>query len=299
MIKINDTHQHLWDLERLNLPWLENVPALKKEYLSADYLKDAEGTGIYRTVYMEVDAYADHKQKEIEDITLLCKSEEEFMQGMVISGNPEDPEFSEFLAFNSGNHYIKGVRQVLHTPEQPPKHCLSTEFLKGIRELGKRGLLFDICIRPAEIQDAVELCRQNPETNFILDHCGNADPYVVNGQRRENTSPPDSTFVHTRENWQNGIGQLGRLDNVYCKISGIISRAETGWNLETLAPTVNTCLDAFGEDRVVFGGDWPVCTLGASLSEWVAALRQIVHNRPKIQQEKLFHLNAKRLYNLE
>ena len=298
MIKINDTHQHLWDLERRNLPWLEHVPALKKEYLSADYLKAAEGTGIYRTVYMEVDAYADHKQKEIEDMTRLCKSDEEFMQGMVISGNPEDPEFSEFLAFNSGNHYIKGVRQVLHTPEQPPKHCLSTEFLKGIRELGKRGLLFDICIRPAEIQDAVELCRQNPETNFILDHCGNADPYVINGQRRENTSPPDSTFVHTRENWQNGIGQLGRLDNVYCKISGIISRAETGWNLETLAPTVNACLDAFGEDRVVFGGDWPVCTLGASLSEWVAALRQIIHNRPEIQQQKLFHINAERLYNL-
>ena len=68
MIKINDTHQHLWDLERLNLPWLDNVPALKKGHLSADYLKAAEGTGIYRTVYMEVDVYADLKQKEIEDI---------------------------------------------------------------------------------------------------------------------------------------------------------------------------------------------------------------------------------------
>ncbi|SVA34953.1 uncharacterized protein METZ01_LOCUS87807, partial [marine metagenome] len=109
MIKITDTHQHLWDLERLNLPWLDNVPALKKGHLSADYLKAAEGTGIYRTVYMEVDANAVHKQKEIEDMTLLCKSDEEFMQGMVISGNPGDPGFSEFLEFNSGNHYIKGV----------------------------------------------------------------------------------------------------------------------------------------------------------------------------------------------
>ena len=107
---------------------------------------------------------------------------------------------------NSGNNYIKGVRQVLHTPEQPPKHCLSSEFMQGIRELGKRGLLFDICIRPAEIQDAVELCRQNPETIFMLDHCGNADPYVVNGQRRENFSPQDSTFVHTSENWQEELG---------------------------------------------------------------------------------------------
>ena len=297
MIKITDTHQHLWDIERLNLPWLDNVPALKKGYLSADYRKAAEGTGIYRTVYMEVDTNADHKQKEIEDMTLLCRSDEEFMQGMVISANPGDPGFSAFLEFNSGNHYIKGVRQVLHTPEQRPKHCLSTEFMQGIKELGKRGLLFDICIRPAEIQDVVELCRQNPETIFMLDHCGNADPYVVNGQRRQDASTSDSTFVHTSENWQEGIRQLGRLDNVYCKISGIISRAEKGWNAETLAPTVNTCLDAFGEDRVVFGGDWPVCTLGASLSEWGTTLRQIIHNRPEIQQRKLVHINAERLYN--
>ena len=298
MINIIDTHQHLWDLERLDLPWLENVPTLKKGHLPADYQKAAEGTGINRTIYMEVDAHADDKQKEIEEMNLLCKSEEEIMQGMVISGNPGDPGFSKFLENNSGNNFIKGVRQVLHTPEQPPKHCLSIEFMQGVRDLGKRGLMFDICIRPAEIRDAVELCRQNPETIFMLDHCGNADPYVVNGKRSGNISSPDSTFVHTREFWQDGIQQLGRLGNVYCKISGIISRAEKGWTLETLAPTVNACLDAFGEDRVVFGGDWPVCTLGASLSDWVAALRQIVKDRSEIQQQKLFHINAERLYNL-
>ena len=299
MIKIVDTHQHLWDLERLKLPWLDNVLALKKEHLPAHYLKASEGTGIKRTIYMEVDAHADHKQKEIEDMTMLCKSEDEIMQGMVISANPGDSGFSKFLEINSGNHFIKGIRQVLHTPEQPVKYCLSTQFVKGIRELGKRGLLFDICIRPAEIKDAVELCRQNPETIFMLDHCGNADPYVVNGQRNRDISHPDSNFVHTRESWQEGIQQLGRLENVYCKISGIISRAETGWNAETLAPTVNACLAAFGEDRVVFGGDWPVCNLGASLSEWVAALRKIVKNRPETLQKKLFHTNAERLYKIE
>ena len=97
MIKISDTHQHIWDLEKLNLPWLDNVSALKKSHLSADYLKAAQGSGIYRTVYMEVEAHAEHKQKEIEDMTLLCKSDEEIMQGMVISGNPGDSGFSELL----------------------------------------------------------------------------------------------------------------------------------------------------------------------------------------------------------
>ena len=298
MIKIIDTHQHIWDLERLNLPWLNNVPALKKGYLLADYLKASEGTGIKHTIYMEVDTHVDQKQKEIQDMTILCKSEEQIMQGMIISGNPGDSRFSDFLEINSDNRYIKGVRQVLHTPQQPKQYCLTSDFMQGIRELGKRRLIFDICIRPSEIQDAVELCSKNQGTIFILDHCGNADPYIVNGQRIGNTSHMNSTFFHTSEYWLEGIQQLGRLENVYCKISGIISRAEKGWNAETLSPTLNACLDAFGEDRVVFGSDWPVCTLGASLSEWVAALRQIVNNRTEIQQKKLFHTNAERLYNL-
>ena len=84
-----------------------------------------------------------------------------------------------------------------------------------------------------------------------------------------------------------------------CKISGIIARAEKGWSAATLAPTVNSCLDAFGEDRVIFGGDWPVCTLGASLSQWIAALREIVADRSQTAQDKQFHLNAGRLYRLD
>ncbi len=299
MIEIIDTHQHLWDLQRINLPWLVNVPVLNHDFLPADYLKAAEDSGITGTVYMEVDAHPDNKQQEIEDMTQHCETEGNIMQGMVISVNPGDPGFSEFLENNSGNQFIKGVRQVLHTQEQPPKYCLTPEFMQGIRELEKRGLLFDICVRPAELEDAVELCRKIPETTFVLDHCGNADPYVVNGQYKQDTKNTDSTYVHSRGNWQNGIRELGRLENVFCKISGIVSRAKPGWNAETLEPAVNACLDAFGEDHVVFGGDWPVCTLGASLSEWVTALREIVSNRPVLLQEKLFHLNAKRLYNLE
>ncbi|MDP6744323.1 MAG: amidohydrolase family protein, partial [SAR324 cluster bacterium] len=155
-----------------------------------------------------------------------------------------------------------------------------------------------ICIRPAELHDAVELCRQVPETTFVLDHCGNADPYVVNGHRKIGSSSSDTTYIHSKESWQKGIFKLGELENVYCKISGIVARAETDWNAETLAPTVNTCLEAFGEDRVVFGGDWPVCTLGASLSQWIAALKEIVSTRPTVVQEKMFSINAERLYQL-
>jgi L-fuconolactonase len=298
MLNIIDTHQHLWNLDRLNLPWVNGIPELKRSFKFADYLKAAAKSGVTRTVYMEVDAHQDDKQKEIDDMTLHCKADSDVMLGMVVSADPCKAGFTEFMDANSGNSFIKGVRQVLHNPEQAPKYCLTPEFVSGIRELGKRKLLFDVCIRPAELHDAVELCRQVPETTFVLDHCGNADPYVVNGQRKTDSSRTDTTFVHSKESWQKGIFELGELENVYCKISGIVARAEIGWNAATLAPTVNTCLEAFGEDRVVFGGDWPVCTLGASLSQWISALKEIVSNRPTVVQEKLFNINAERLYQL-
>ena len=298
MLDIIDTHQHLWNLDRLNLPWVNRVPELNRSYKFTDYLKEAEISGVTRTVYMEVDAHPVDKQKEIDDITLHCQENSDLMLGMVVSADPGKPGFTEFLGANSGNPFIKGVRQVLHNPEQASKYCLTPEFVQGIRALGKRDLLFDICIRPAELHDAVELCRQVPETTFVLDHCGNADPYVVNGHRKIDSSSSDTTYVHSKESWQKGIFKLGELENVYCKISGIVARAETDWNAQTLAPTVNTCLEAFGEDRVVFGGDWPVCTLGASLSQWIAALKEIVSTRPTVVQEKMFSINAERLYQL-
>ncbi len=298
MLDIIDTHQHLWNLDRLNLPWVNRVPELNRSYKFTDYLKEAEISGVTRTVYMEVDAHPVDKQKEIDDITLHCQENSDLMLGMVVSADPGKPGFTEFLGANSGNPFIKGVRQVLHNPELASKYCLTPEFVQGIRALGKRDLLFDICIRPAELHDAVELCRQVPETTFVLDHCGNADPYVVNGHRKIGSSSSDTTYVHSKESWQKGIFKLGELENVYCKISGIVARAETDWNAQTLAPTVNTCLEAFGEDRVVFGGDWPVCTLGASLSQWIAALKEIVSTRPTVFQEKMFSINAERLYQL-
>jgi L-fuconolactonase len=92
--------------------------------------------------------------------------------------------------------------------------------------------------------------------------------------------------------------RLGENDNVACKISGIVARAPEGWTTETLAPTVNHCIEYFGVDGVVFGGDWPVCTLVTGLDEWVAAMRQIIAGRSEADQKKILHDNAVRLYGL-
>ncbi len=297
MIPLLDTHQHLWDLTRLRLDWPQGAPALNRSFRMSDYLEAAAGCGIAGTLYMEVDTHPDSRDQEVADMTAHCADPDTPMLGLVAAADPDAPGFSDWLEQAPTNSFLKGIRRVLHGPGTPPGHCLTPEFVSGVQALGQQGLLFDLCIRPAELADAAELARRCPETTFILDHCGNADPYVVAGLRGGEEGP-DPVYFHTEKSWRAGLEQVAAQPNTVCKISGIIARAEAGWSAETLAPTLEACLQTFGEDRVTFGGDWPVCTLGAPLQDWVTTLRTHLDRYPEAFRQKLFHQNAERLYGV-
>ena len=295
MLPIVDTHQHLWDMAQFSLPWLdsEGVELLRKNHLMSDYLAAAEGANITRTVYMEVDVAVGQRIEEAEFVSGLCQDDDNPMVGAVIGGSPGEQGFRAYMDRFKDHREIKGVRLVLHVPEAERGRCLQDSFVEDVRYLGAIGKIFDLCMRPEELGDAVALADKCPETQFVLDHCGNADPQIVNGAAEFD---PDNPYRHTREQWQDDIAALGQRENVACKISGIIARVPEGWGAEILAPTVNHCLDSFGSDKVVFGGDWPVCNMGASLGEWVSALREIIVQRPEQDQQKLLAGNAERLY---
>ena len=191
------------------------------------------------------------------------------------------------------NPLIKGVRQVLHADTAERGLCLQPQFVKSVQLLGEMGKSFDLCMRPTELADGATLAQKCPDTRFVVDHCGNADPGAWQPKAKQ-TTPPG----HTVEQWKADMGKLAKLSNVICKISGIVARAPKGWTPEYLAPAVNFCLDEFGPDRVVFGGDWPVCKLGASYAEWVKGLKRIIAARPLVDQKKLLHDNAVKHYRL-
>ena len=156
---------------------------------------------------------------------------------------------------------------------------------------------FDICIRPGELSDAVQLVDLCPDTQFILDHCGNADPKIVNDSV-VSVQDENDPFAHSKQQWLDDISALAERANVVCKISGIVARAPEVWTAADLAPTINHCLDSFGSDRVIFGGDWPVCTINATYSDWATALREVIAERSEEEQRKLLHDNAVKLYRL-
>ncbi|HCQ02457.1 MAG TPA: amidohydrolase [Candidatus Latescibacteria bacterium] len=297
MLPIVDTHQHLWDLSQFTLPWLESdgVEMLRKDHLMRDYLETSANANVARTVYMEVDVAPADRLAEAQFVTELCRRDDNPMAGAVIGGRPGEVGFREYISQFKNNHFIKGVRQVLHVPDTAPGYSLNADFVKGVQYLGELDMIFDLCLRPGELADAVGLVNQCPETYFILDHCGNADPNIINGDVPHD---PENPFSHSKEQWQDDMSTLGEHEQVICKISGIVARAPEGWGAETLAATIIHCLDSFGPDRVVFGGDWPVCTMGATFSAWVQALREIISNRPEEEQQKLLADNADRIYGL-
>ena len=289
-VPIIDTHQHLWDLKKVRLAWLnlegkEDTVGFDRSFLMEEYLQAIESQNVVASVYMEVNVMEEGQQREVEYVLDLCRSHSNPLRAAVIGGYPDSPRFASYIESLAGDDFIKGVRTVLHDPDRPPAMCLSQEFIRGCRLLGELDLSFDLCMRPGELLDAVRLVDSCPQTRFILDHCGNL--------------PVTSTDMELRRLWEEGICELAKREAVTCKISGIVATARSDWQSGDLADVVSFCLDGFGEDRVCFGGDWPVCTLKASYSQWVDALKWIVRNRSPQFKRKLFHDNALRIYRLQ
>lgn len=300
-LPIIDTHQHLWDLTKFKLPWISSAPELARSYVTKDYLAEVAGLNFVKAVYMEVDVDPSQQVAEAEHLIELSKHKENVTVAAVISGRPASDAFAPYIKRLKQFPAIKGVRQVLHVPETPAGFCLKPEFVAGVKLLGELGLSFDACMRPTELSDTAKLADACPGTRIIIDHCGNGDPLAfAPAQKKVAAGAKADEPSHKADPWRRDIEALAKRPNTICKISGIVARAPKGnWDAGDLAPIVNHCLDTFGPDRVVFGSDWPVCTLRASIRQWVAALLEIISSRPIADQAKLLSENADRLYALK
>jgi L-fuconolactonase len=281
-VPIVDTHQHLWDLNRFHLPWLAGAPHINHNFMLKEYAEATDGLGVEKTIYMEVALDPAQQVQEAEFVIETCRQDDNPMVAGVISGQPATGGFKEYITRYKGSPYIKGIRQVLHG-DTPPGFCLQPQFVKSMQLLGDLDMSFDLCLRPAELADGAKLIDQCPHTRFILDHCGNA-----------NVQDPAG-----RADWERGVSEVAQRKHVVCKVSGIVATARPGeWKPEELEPYVRHVIKAFGWDRVMFGGDWPVCTKAATIRQWTEALRWIVRDESLENRRKLFHDNAVKFYKL-
>jgi predicted TIM-barrel fold metal-dependent hydrolase len=273
-------------LGKLRLPWLKGAGELNRSFVMKDYLEAAAGLNVVKAVYMEVDVAPENELAEAEYVVDLCQRKGNPTCAAVIGGRVTEPGFKGYITRFRGSPWVKGVRQIIGKPGQ----CLEDAFVKGTRLLGELDMSFDICTSPALLADAAKLVEACPDTRFVVDHCGNVPPKAL--------LPGGDKAV--ADAWRRDMANLAKAgDRLICKLSGIVASLPKGkWTPDDLAPVISACIDTFGPDRCAWASDWPVCTRGATLREWLTAFRQIIASRPEAEQRRLLHDNAVRFYNL-
>jgi predicted TIM-barrel fold metal-dependent hydrolase len=279
-MQIVDTHQHLWDLDLFHYSWLSALPSLNRSFRMSDYLEAVAALTVVKSVHLEADVDERYMLDETRHLLALADRPDNPLEAIVACGRPEHQNFESYLQKIAGNSRVKGIRRILHT--QPDELGQEETFIQNVGRLSEYGLSFDICVLARQLPIAINLVSHCPKVSFILDHCG--VPQV-----KEKILDP----------WRAHISEIAKFPNVVCKVSGLVAYADsTNWTAEDLRPYVEHVIGCFGWDRVMFGSDWPVCTLSATYKQWVDALRSITNSAGESSQKKLFHDNAVRIYRL-
>ena len=275
---IVDTHQHLWELDRLSYSWPASNPVLNRSFTLSDYREQSAGLGINQTVFVEADIDEPFILDEVSYIESLAQSPENAITGIVAGIRPESDAFEDQIRFLTAQPHVMGVRRLL----QDESDELSTrpKFRENIRKLAAHNLSFDICVRSRQLPLMTELVRETPEVQFVLDHCGN--PPIASGNTTE---------------WERYLREISSLPNIVCKISGIVTQADRRqWKVDDLRPVIEHVIRCFGWNRVMFGSDWPVCLQASSLARWVETLLAVIDGEPEANQRMLLSENARRIY---
>ncbi len=279
---IVDSHVHLWNPQHFRMPWLAGAGILERPYLPADYRALTSAIDIAAFVYVEVDVAAHYSLLEAQWVNALA-SEEPRLQAIVAHAPLEHgPQVESYLAaLRAIGSRIKGVRRLLQD-EANPDFCLQDDFIQGVQLLPRYNFSFDICIRHHQLGAAIELVRRCPEVRFILDHIAKPD------------------IAHQlHEPWRSQMRSMAELPNVVCKISGVITEAHHSiWSLADIEPYISHAIDVFGEERILFGSDWPVVRLASEYERWVETLDTITISMSETARHKLWAANAQRAYRM-
>ena len=277
---ILDTHVHLIYRNRLSYPWLKSVEALDNDATYDDYQRTARRIGISGALHMEVDVADEDRDAETDMVRSLMELPDSLIRGAIASCRPESDNFASWFDLQIERAEVKGLRRVLHVA--PDELSTTSLFRENVKRLADTSMTFDLCVLPSQIPLAIELVDYCPRVSFVLDHCGVPD---IKG----------GAF----EPWKTHIAEMSRRENVTAKISGVMAYTDTeNWTLDDIRPFVEHTISKFGWNRVVWGSDSPVCTLGGHLETWVAATHALLNNCSADEKGKLLFHNARNLWNL-
>jgi L-fuconolactonase len=282
-VPIVDAHVHLWEPTRFRMPWLDGNKTLNRPYSLADYREQTAGLPITAIVYLQVEVRPAYGLLEARWAAERA-AEDNLIQAIVAWAPLEDGEACRTYldALINISPLIKGVRRVTQG-EADIEFISRPGFIQAVRMLPEFGLSCDLCIYHPQLRSAIALVRQCPDTAFVLDHIAKPD---IKG--------------HLLDPWRAQMAELASLPNVCCKISGMVTEADHAhWTADDLAPYVAHVLAVFGEDRVLYGGDWPVVLTASPYRRWADTLDALTAHLSDGAKGKLWAENARRFYRTQ
>lgn len=284
---IIDTHLHIWDLERLNYSAFEGHPLFGKSYHIEDYQRDCGDLEIEAMVFLE--CYADFTPtggQYIDEIKFVEDSarRDPRIRGIVPMAPLEWGSRAEPVLAEMAEHHpaVKGIRRIVEFDADPRALTLSRAFIDGVNLLEKFDYHFEINVNYTQMDIVREFVKRIPDVPMILDHCGK--PGIKSGAISQ---------------YRQDLQELSQHPNLWIKLSDLPVEADhQNWTGNDLRPFIDATVEAFGFDRMIYAGDYPVCLQATTLPQWVDVLDNALAGSSRTELTKFYRNNANRFYRL-
>lgn len=295
---IVDPHHHLWDPASANYPllagpmhdrgWGDWSP-LRRPYLVADFLSDARGQDLVKSVHVQANRDPADPVAETAWLDQLARDPQSqgFPHAVVAYANLAAPDAREVLDGHAGYARVRGIRQVLNRHDDPRFNRAEHDWLSmpqwrdNLGLLVARGWSFDAQLYFPQMPALADLARRYPDLRIVIDHAGtpvDRDPAGLEG-------------------WRRGMRLLASCPNVSVKLSGY-GMTDPTWTIDSLRPFVLEPIDWFGPDRAMFGSNFPVDRLMSGYARLWDAYRTIVADFSEPERHALMRGTAERFYRI-
>ena len=274
---IIDGHQHFWKYSAAEYGWIDDgMSAIRRDFLPRDLLPELRSAGVNATLAVQA-------RQTLEETAWLLElaAQNESIAGVVGWVPLIQPDAEEHIHRFAADPKLKGVRHVLQD-ESDDGYMLRAGFNDGLSRLRQYDLVYDILIYERHLPQTIQFVDRHPDQRFVLDHI--AKPRI----RDRAVSP-----------WKERIAELARRENVWCKLSGMVTEADRrNWTAADLTPYFDTVLEVFGPKRLLFGSDWPVMLLACDYARWRSTVAVALRGLSTDERAGIFGGTAAAVYRL-
>jgi L-fuconolactonase len=271
-----DAHHHLWHFHKAEFAWInDTMAALRRDFLIEDLCHALHSAKIDASVAVQARQTLEETQWLLE-----CAETTPAICGVVGWVPLTADHLSALLDRFMDHEKLAGFREIVQS--EPDGYLDRADFNRGIAQLAARNLTYDLLIHERQLEEATRFVDRHPQQIFVLDHA--AKPCIAGGEL---------------EPWRSRLREFAKRENVCCKISGLVTEADwLTWTLEGLRPYLDSCVEAFGPERLLAGSDWPVCLVASSYPQWWSVLTDYFASFSDHEVQRIFGGNAIDCYRL-